>query len=161
MSGHIVAVGYIRDGTSIPIRSSARVSCVRKYATPAARHRFRSIWSSLRIGIAMIERVEQLREAEGVLRQRREFERPHHLIDDFVEPRRLEHERPQVARLSGQFVRRRAVERADDIGVGQALALVQLVKDVVGADHRVLKVGAGFALEAERLLDVEHDQLAA
>ena len=41
---------YIRAGTAIPIRSSARVSCERKYATPAARQRFRSASSSLRMG---------------------------------------------------------------------------------------------------------------
>ena len=36
-----------------------------------------------------------------------------------------------------------------------------LREDVVGPHHRVLQVRAGFALEAERLLDVEHNQLAA
>ena len=41
---------YIRVGTSMPIRSSARVSCARKYATPAARQRLRPTSSSLRIG---------------------------------------------------------------------------------------------------------------
>ena len=52
----------------------------------------------------MIERIEQLREAEGILRQHREFQRPDDLFDHFVEPRRLEHKRPQVACIGGQFV---------------------------------------------------------
>src|SRR5439155_23848754 len=41
---------YIRPGTSMPMRSRARVSCARTYATLAARQRFRSTRSSLRIG---------------------------------------------------------------------------------------------------------------
>jgi len=41
---------HIRLGTSMPMRSRARVSCARTYATPAARQRFRSTRSSLRIG---------------------------------------------------------------------------------------------------------------
>src|SRR5262249_52568897 len=41
---------YIRIGTSMPISSSARVSCALKYATPAARHRLRAGSSSLSIG---------------------------------------------------------------------------------------------------------------
>ena len=48
-----------------------------------------------------------------------------------------------------------------DIGEGQAFAIAQLVEDVVGADDGVLQIRAGFAFEAERFFDVEHDQLAA
>ena len=61
----------------------------------------------------MVERVEQLREPERVLGQHRELERPHHLIDDLVEPRRLEHQRPEVVgrRRPSQLVGRSAVER--------------------------------------------------
>ena len=36
-----------------------------------------------------------------------------------------------------------------------------MTQDVVRADRRVLEVRTGLALETERLLDVEHDQLAA
>src|SRR5207248_1517998 len=45
--------------------------------------------------VAMIERVEHLREAEGVLRQGRELQRLHNLFDDLVESRRFEDEGPQ------------------------------------------------------------------
>ena len=41
---------YILGGTAMPMRSSARVSCARKYATPAARQSRASACSSLRIG---------------------------------------------------------------------------------------------------------------
>src|SRR3989304_1210107 len=72
-------------------------------------------------------------------------------------PRRLEHERPEFARLRGQFVGGHAVKRAEDIRIGQPFALAQLVEDIVGADDGVLKIRSRFSLEAERLLDVEHD----
>ena len=42
-----------------------------------------------------------------------------------------------------------------------AVALGELGEDVVGADDGVLQVRAGLALEAQRLLDVERDDLAA
>ena len=45
--------------------------------------------------VAMIEPVEQLREAERILRQHREFEGAQHLLDDVVEARRLEDEVPE------------------------------------------------------------------
>src|SRR6185295_11675066 len=41
---------YIRAGTSMPIRPSARVSSSLTYATAAARQRFRSARSSFKIG---------------------------------------------------------------------------------------------------------------
>ncbi len=41
---------YILAGTSMPIRSSARVIWMRKYATPAARQNFASWRSSLSTG---------------------------------------------------------------------------------------------------------------
>ena len=110
MSGHDeLRIVYIRVGTSIPIRSSARVSCARTYATPAARQRFRSASLLVEDRIAVIERVEQLREPERVLRQHREFERPHDLLDDVVETRRLEDDRPEVVRSVSR--RRRSARR--------------------------------------------------
>ena len=44
---------------------------------------------------AVIERVEQLREAKRVLRQDGELQRSHHLFDNLVEAGRLEHQPPQ------------------------------------------------------------------
>ena len=44
--------------------------------------------------IPMVERVEQLREPERVLREDGEFERADRLLDDLVEPRGFEDERP-------------------------------------------------------------------
>ena len=41
---------YILGGTAMPMRSSARVSCARTYATPAARQSRAAACSSLRIG---------------------------------------------------------------------------------------------------------------
>ena len=43
----------------------------------------------------------------------------------------------------------------------EAVALLQLLEDVVGADDRVLDVRAALALEAERLVEIEGDHLAA
>ena len=60
----------------------------------------------------MVERVEQLREPEGVFRQHRELERPHHLLDDIVEPRGLEHQRPQAVLALVGRARRPACRRA-------------------------------------------------
>jgi len=40
----------------------------------------------------MVEGVEALREREGVLGQQGRLHRPDRLLDDLVEPRRLEHE---------------------------------------------------------------------
>ena len=117
---------YIRDGTSIPINSRAR------QLRPEVRNPGRAPPFPLDLFLAenlvpMIERIEHLREPEGILRQDREFERSHDLIHHFVEPRRLEHERPQV-----QLVYRirsspaMASKCAADIHIGQPFALAQL-----------------------------------
>ena len=47
----------------------------------------------------MVEAVERLRQAERVLRQHRQLERPHRLIDDVVEARGFEHQAPEIVRL--------------------------------------------------------------
>ena len=55
----------------------------------------------------MVERVERLREAERVLGDERELERPNRGVDDLVEARGLEHEPPElVAFLAGVAARR-------------------------------------------------------
>ena len=108
-----VSASYIRAGTATPIRSSTRVSCWRKYATAAARHRRTSSRSSLRIWRLVVERVEHLRQPEAVLGEHRKLQRPHHLFDDVVEARGFEDQVPQlvVARSIG-VGRRRAAARA-------------------------------------------------
>src|SRR5436190_188122 len=83
----------------------------------------------------------------------RKFERAHDLFDNFVEPRGLEHKRPQVARHVGQLVGRGGIQVGENIRVGQAFALAKLVEDIVRADDSILKVRPRFAFEAERFLD--------
>jgi hypothetical protein len=63
--------------------------------------------------------------------------------------------------LFEQLVRRRPLEGGEHVGLRQPLPLLKLAEDVIGAHRSVLQVGAGFPLEAQRLLDVEHNQLAA
>ena len=45
---------------------------------------------------AVVERVERLRQREGVFRQDRELQRADDLLDDLVEPGGLEHQRPEL-----------------------------------------------------------------
>ena len=126
---------HIRAGTAMPIRSSARVSCARKYATPAARHTRTSDTFLVQDRRVMIERIELLRQTERPLGQHRELERPHHLFDDFIEPGRLEHQRPQVLVAVGSVQRgwRRARECRHHTVLGQPVPVPQLGEDVVGA----------------------------
>ena len=58
----------------------------------------------------MVETVERLRQAERVLRQHRQLQRPHRLIDHFVQPGRLEQLLP--ARQERREVVARLAERA-------------------------------------------------
>ena len=52
-------------------------------------------------------------------------------------------------------------QRGQHAGGVEPLAVLQLGEDVVGADHGVLQVGAALPFEAQRLVDVERDDLAA
>ena len=112
----------------------------------------------------MVEAVELLRQAERVLRDDRQLQRPHRLVHDVVEPRGLEHEAPELVRVVaavGDRVRAGDGQRRDDAGGVESFAVLQLREDVVGADDGVLQVGAALPLEAQRLVDVERDHLAA
>src|SRR5919197_3469247 len=85
--------------------------------------------------IPMVERVEPLRETEGVFRQNGELQRPYDLLDDVVEPRRFEDDRPQVVTIvvglalarSDDLVRGNFVERTDNLVLRQPIPLPQLV----------------------------------
>ena len=113
----------------------------------------------------MVERIEHLRQPERVFGQTGELERSNHLFDHLIKARGLENDRPEASAFAvsvgEQLVRGRHIERADHVHGRQPFTLAQLVEDVVGTDHRVLQVRTRLALEAERLLDVEDDQLAA
>src|SRR3954462_8289289 len=63
--------------------------------------------------------------------------------------------------VTGKHGSGRLRHRGDDGGLVDTVPLLQLVKDVVGPDDGVLEVRAAFAFEAERLVDVDHDNLAA
>src|SRR5262245_10189682 len=111
---------------------------------------------------AMVERIEQLREPEGVLRQHRKLERPHHLFDDIVEARCLEYHGPEtMVALVRELLRADAVESAYDFGFGESLPFAQLMEDVVGAHDSILQIWTSLPFEAERLGHIEHNQFAA
>ena len=79
----------------------------------------------------MVERVELLAEVERVLCKHRQFQRANRLLDDFVEPRGLEDESPQLVRLLGA-VRERRRAGASRAPSGrrrvEALAFLQLAR---------------------------------
>ena len=111
----------------------------------------------------MVERIEGLRQAECVFREDGQLERPHGHVHDLVQPRRLQHQAPQLVGF-GAGVERVAADRAklgDDVRFVKPFALAELRENVVGADDGVLHVRSGFALEAQRFVDVERDDLAA
>ena len=51
--------------------------------------------------------------------------------------------------------------RRDHAGLVDAVAILQLVEDVVGPHRRVLQIRPALTLETERLVDVKSDDLAA
>ena len=85
------------------------------------------------------------------------------LLDHLVQTGGLEHERPELvttvltSELAGGDLRERREERL----LVELVSLLDLLEDVVRANHGVLNVGAALAFEAQRLLEVEHDHLAA
>ena len=99
---HSVRARYIRAGTSIPIRASARVELVPdvRHGGGAPAFQLRALLAENRV--AVVEGVEHLGEAERVLRQAGELERPHHLIDHVVQPRR-----PRAPSPSNRAIRAR------------------------------------------------------
>jgi hypothetical protein len=110
---------------------------------------------------AMVIGVERLGQAKGVLRQNRKLQRPNDLVDDLVQPCRIQDESPQRMPVIGsvELGGRGGRERTDDLDLGQPLTVPQFVKDVVGANDSILQIGAAFTLEVQRLVDVERDHL--
>ena len=95
-----------------------------------------------------------------------ELQRANDLFDHLIQTRRLEDHRPEVVGrvvgLGGQLARTASGSSAGEhVGLRHAFTFLQLVQDVAGADHGVLQVGPVSPSKLERLLDVEHDQLAA
>ena len=89
----------------------------------------------------VVEGVERLRQPECVLREHRELERRDHLIDDLIEPRRLEHQCPELmAVVTGQLTGWQLGQRRDEGRFVEAIPFLQLSEDVVDADDRVLDV---------------------
>ena len=153
---------YILAGTAMPMRSSARVSCARTYAMPAARQARTSRPLLVQNRRLVIEAIERLREAERVLGQHRELQRAHDLLDDLVEPGRIEHQAPQlVAFRACQRLGGSVSTAARTAASSRPVRSCSFGEDVVGANHGVLQIRAAFAFEAERLVDVERDDLAA
>ena len=109
----MTGISYILGGTAMPMRSSARVSCARKYADAGGAPQPGVGLLLIEDRVPVIEAVEHLRQTERVFREHREFQRPNDLLDDFIEARRFEDERPQIvaaalARELGRAPGRRA-----------------------------------------------------
>ena len=159
----MIGIRHILGGTSTPIRSSAVRQLIAhvndRCRTPPAH----IVTLLVEDRSAVIEGVERLRKRERILREHRELQRADHLLDDFVQPRGIEHERPELvaAVVAVELAGRDVAQGLEQRGFVETIALLQLLKDVVRADDRVLDVGAAFALEAERLLEIERDHLAA
>ena len=110
----------------------------------------------------MVEGVEGLRQSEGEFGQHGELQRTHDLIHYLIETGGFKHEGPQTVKVVIiELLGPRRVEPAHDVGFRQPLAFLQLVKDIIGAHHSILQIGTGLAFEAQRLFDVEHNQLTA
>ena len=106
----------------------------------------------------MVEAVERLRKTEGVFGHDGEFQGANRLFDDFVEASGLEHQAPELVGflvIGRQHGRGQRGNTRDDVGSREPVAFLHLVEDVVRAHHRVLKVRAALALEAQRLVYVE------
>src|SRR6185369_1268957 len=113
-------------------------------------------------GRKIVKRAERLRERERVLRQYRELQRPNHLVDDFIEPRRLQNKRPELMTIGAvEFVGWRVAQCLDYRRLVDAVTLMQVLKDLVRAHDGVLNVWTALAFEAERLLEVERNHLAS
>ena len=111
----------------------------------------------------MVKRVECLRQGEGVLGEYGEFQRSDDLFDHLVEPRRVQHELPQLMAAVGaqQLVRRDAFERGHEVGLPEPVTLAEFLEDVVCANDGVLNVRATFAFEAQCLFEIERNDLVA
>src|SRR4029453_2539841 len=107
----------------------------------------------------MVERIERLRQPERVLGEHREFQRSDNQFDDLVEARRLEHQSPELvaAMLAGQLGGRYVAQGVEKGGFVDLVALLHLLKDVIGPDDGVLDIRPALALEAQGLLEIERD----
>ena len=87
---------YIRGGTAMPMRSSACVSCDSEVRDASGAPEPGVGLLLIEDRVTVIEAVEHLRKTKRVLRQHRKFQGPDHLLDDFVQARGFQDERPQV-----------------------------------------------------------------
>ena len=155
------ALRHMRSGGGMPMRPRARVELVLDGPEDEQAER-----PDLRVlfgedGVFMVVAVELLAEEEGELGQVGEFEGRDRAEDLLLERGGRQDEVPEV----GLFCLGRgrpgsespAVRRRDDVGLGHAVPLLELAEDAGQPDRRVLEVGAGLALEAQGLLEVEDD----
>ena len=63
--------------------------------------------------------------------------------------------------FAGQLASRHVGKRRQQRRLIEAITLLDLLEDIVGADDGVLNVRAAFSFEAERLVEVEGDDLPA
>ena len=121
MTGLAVCMrAYIFAGTVAPISSSALVSCVAIVGDRRRAPEPRVLPLLVEDRVAVVEGVERLRQAERVLREHRQLERPDRLLDDVVEPRRFEDETPEIERfvaVAVQQVAGDAAQRGEDAGL--------------------------------------------
>src|SRR5258706_5969395 len=107
--------------------------------------------------MAVIERVEELRELKSMLGEIRRLRSGDALTHDVGRFRRSQPESPEfigvLTRQKSREVRGRGVTGnvpTESVGIDSGL-----LEDASRADYRVLRVGAGFAFVAERLFEVE------
>src|SRR5580698_47958 len=109
--------------------------------------------------VAVIESVEELRQLEDMLSQMSRFGGGDALVNDVGSFRRCQPEFPKVVvgfagekvcKIGGGDVARYFA--GEFVGIESAFA-----KNVGGANHRVLRVRAGLAFEAQRLFEIEGD----
>ena len=90
--------------------------------------------------IPVIKAVEHLCQPERVFCEYRELQRPNDLLDDFIEARGFEDERPQIvaASLASQLGSVDFAKRRKHAGFVDLIAVAQLGKNVLGANDSIL-----------------------
>src|SRR5438477_481036 len=108
----------------------------------------------------MVEEAETLRQRESVFRERRRFQRRYNLIRDLIETKGQVKQIPDVIGFLEKHAKFRIIQELlhaakVEIGIGFA----QLVHDVVATHCGVLQIWTGFAIEVQRLAEIEGDDL--